>query len=196
MELQRKHRFSKPFRQLTYQLIKHDIIIALKMASANYSQKGKRPNESKSETTIIMLPSDANPKGNVFGGVILKHLDLVAGLVAKRHAGHANIVTASIDKMTFLKPVYIGNALILSARLNYVKRSSMEVEVRIEAEDLDIGERVLTGTAFVTVVALDERRKPIEVIPLILNTDEDKKRFQEGESRMMTRLKGAGRTVT
>ena len=166
------------------------------MTSANYSQKGKRPNESKSETTIIMLPSDANPKGNVFGGVILKHLDLVAGLVAKRHAGHANIVTASIDRMTFLKPVYIGNALILSARLNYVKRSSMEVEVRIEAEDLDIGERVLTGTAFVTVVALDERRKPIEVIPLILNTDEDKKRFQEGESRMMTRLKGAGRTVT
>lgn len=166
------------------------------MKSANYSQKGKRPNESKSETTIIMLPSDANPKGNVFGGVILKHLDLVAGLVAKRHAGHANIVTASIDRMTFSKPVYIGNALILSARLNYVKRSSMEVEVRIEAEDLDIGERVLTGTAFVTVVALDERRKPIEVIPLILNTDEDKKRFQEGESRMMTRLKGAGRMVT
>ena len=171
------------------------MIIALKMASANYSQKGKRPNESKSETTIIMLPSDANPKGNVFGGVILKHLDLIAGLVAKRHAGHANIVTASIDMMTFLKPVYIGNALILSARLNYVKRSSMEVEVRIEAEDLDIGERVLTGTAFVTVVALDEHRKPIEVIPLILNTDEDKKRFHEGESRMMTRLKGAGRTV-
>lgn len=166
------------------------------MKSANYSQKGKRPNESKSETTIIMLPSDANPKGNVFGGVILKHLDLVAGLVAKRHAGHANIVTASIDRMTFLKPVYIGNALILTAMLNYVKRSSMEVEVRIEAEDLDIGERVLTGTAFVTVVALDERRKPIEVIPLILNTDEDKKRFQEGESRMMTRLKGAGRMVT
>ncbi len=106
------------------------------MKSANYSQKGKRPNESKSETTIIMLPSDANPKGNVFGGVILKHLDLVAGLVAKRHAGHANIVTASIDRMTFLKPVYIGNALILSARLNYVKRSSMEVEVRIKKKIL------------------------------------------------------------
>ena len=171
------------------------MIIALKMVSSNYSQKGKRADESKSETTIIMLPSDANPKGNVFGGVILKHLDLIAGLVAKRHAGHANIVTASIDRMTFLKPVYIGNALILSARLNYIKKSSMEVEVRIEAEDLDIGERVLTGTAFVTVVALDEHRKPIEVIPLILKTDEDKKRFHEGESRMMTRLKGVGRAV-
>jgi acyl-CoA hydrolase len=148
--------------------------MVFKMESANYSQKGKRPDESKSETTIIMLPSDANPRGNVFGGVILKHLDLIAGLVAKRHAGHANIVTASIDRMTFLKPVYIGNALILSARLNYVKRSSMEVEVTIEAEDLGIGERVLTGTALVTVVALDEHGKPIEVIPLILNTDEDK----------------------
>src|SRR5712691_6831733 len=160
------------------------MIIALKMVSANYSQKGKRSNESKSETTIIMLPSDANPKGNVFGGVILKHLDLIAGLVAKRHAGHANIVTASIDRMTFLKPVYIGNALILSARLNYVKRSSMEVEVRIEADDLDSGERVLTGTAFVTVVALDDEGKPTDIPPLNLDSDNDKRRFREGELRM------------
>jgi acyl-CoA hydrolase len=178
---------------LVHQLIKHDIIIALKMESANYPHKGKRSDESKSETSIIMLPSDANPRGNVFGGVILKHLDLIAGLVAKRHAGHANIVTASIDRMTFLKPVYIGNALILSARLNYVKRSSMEVEVTIEAEDLDTGERVLTGTAYVTILALDKHGKPIEVIPLILDTDEDKKRFHEGESRMMNRLREAGR---
>ena len=163
------------------------------MESANYPHKGKRPDESKSETTIIMLPSDANPRGNVFGGVILKHLDLVAGLVAKRHAGHANTVTASIDRMTFLKPVYIGNALILSARLNYVKRSSMEVEVTVEAEDLDTGERVLTGIAYVTLVSLDEHGKPIEVIPLILDTDEHKKRFHEGESRMVNRLREAGR---
>ena len=85
-----------------------------------------------------MLPSDANPLGNVFGGMILRYVDLLAGLVANRHAGHANIVTASIDSMTFLKPVYIGNALILKARINYVRRSSMEVEVKIEAEDLQI----------------------------------------------------------
>ena len=105
----------------------------------NYSEKknGKNPEESKAETTIVMLPSDANPKGNVFGGVILKHVDLIAGLVAKRHAGHANVVTASIDKMSFLKPIFIGNAIILSARINYVKRSSMEIEVNIQAEDLD-----------------------------------------------------------
>jgi len=154
---------------------------------------GKRPDDSQSETAIIMLPSDANPKGNVFGGTILKHVDLIANLVASRHATHANTVTASIDKMIFLKPVYIGNALILSARLNYTKRSSMEVEVIVHAEDFDIGKRALTGTAFVIVVALDDEGKPTEVPPLNLVTDNDKRRFRGGELRMMVRLKDVGR---
>lgn len=82
--------------------------------------------------------------------------------------------------MTLLKPVYIGNALILSTRLNYVKRYFMEVAVK--AEGLNIREAVLTGTALVTIVAL-EHGKPIEVNPLILKSDEDKKRFHEGESK-------------
>jgi len=163
------------------------------MEGESYFKIGKRPDDSQSETAIIMLPSDANPKGNVFGGTILKHVDLIANLVASRHATHANTVTASIDKMTFLKPVYIGNALILSARLNYTKRSSMEVEVTVHAEDFDSGKRVLTGTAFVIVVALDEEGKPTKVPPLDLVTDNDKRRFREGELRMMARLKDAAR---
>jgi len=163
------------------------------MEGESYFKIGKRPDDSQSETAIIMLPSDANPKGNVFGGTILKHVDLIANLVASRHATHANTVTASIDKMTFLKPVYIGNALILSARLNYTKRSSMEVEVTVHAEDFDSGKRVLTGTAFVIVVALDDDGKPTNVPPLDLVTDNDKTRFREGELRMMVRLKDAGR---
>lgn len=163
------------------------------MKSNNYFKRGKQPNESQSETTIIMLPSDANPKGNVFGGTILKHVDLIANLVANRHATHANTVTVSIDKMTFLKPVYIGHALILSGRMNYAKRSSMEIEVTVHAEDLDNGKRVLTGTAFVTVVALDDEGKPTEVPQLNLDTEDDKRRFCDGESRMKTRLKDAGR---
>jgi len=164
------------------------------MDKGNASLPGRHSDASKSETTIMMLPSDANPKGNVFGGVILKHLDLIAGLVAKRHAGHANVVTASIDRMKFLRPVFIGNALILSARLNYVKRSSMEVEVTIMAEDLDTGERSLTGTAFVSVVALDDGGKPVKVTPLILRTEDDRIRFLEGQSRMDARLLGTGRS--
>lgn len=143
--------------------------------------------------TMMMLPSDANPKGNVFGGVILKHVDLVAGIVAKRHARNTNCVTASVDRVTFLKPVYIGNALILSARLNYVHKSSMEVEVMIEAENLEDGQKVRTGTAFVTVVALDKNGRPTEVPQLASKTADDKKRFKEGASRMRLRLKEAGK---
>ena len=143
--------------------------------------------------TLMMLPSDANPKGNVFGGVILKHVDLVAGVVAKRHARNTNCVTASIDRMTFLKPVYIGNALILSARLNYVHRSSMEVEVTIEAENLDDGTKVHTGTAFVTTIALDRNGRPTEVPQLVLKTADDRRRFREGEAKMQSRLKEAGK---
>lgn len=153
----------------------------------------KSPHESKTTLTVMMLPSDANPKGNVFGGVIMKHVDLTAGVVAKRHARNTNCVTASIDRMTFLKPVYIGHALILSARINYVRRSSMEIEVAIESENLDDGVRVRTGTAFVTIVALDKNGKPIEVPQLALKTVEDKKRFREGEHRMQGRLKEAGK---
>lgn len=149
----------------------------------------KTVQESAAETTVVMLPSDANPLGNVFGGMILKHVDLLAGLVAKRHAGHANIVTASMDSMTFLKPVYIGNALILKARLNYVKRSSMEVEVNIEAEDLNKSQKVHTGTAYVTLVALNDNGKPTEVPQLVLKDKEEEDRFIEGELRMNARLK-------
>lgn len=157
------------------------------------SMDGKSPSLSVTEMTVMMLPSDANPMGNVFGGTIMKYVDLIAGLVAKRHARNTNCVTASIDRMTFLKPVYIGNALILSARLNYVRRSSMEVEVAIESEDLDTGTRVRTGTAFVTMVGLDRDGRPTEVPSINLDSEEDKRRFNEGELRMRTRLKEAGK---
>lgn len=148
----------------------------------------KSPNESKAEMTVRMFPSDANPAGNVFGGEILKQIDLIAGLVTQRHA-RTNTVTASIDRVNFLKPVFVGNALILNARLNYVHRSSMEVEIRVEAEDLMTGNRTLTNTAFVTVVALGPNGRTIEVPPLMLENEDDKRRFAEGEGRMLQRLK-------
>jgi acyl-CoA hydrolase len=148
----------------------------------------KSPNESKAEMTVRMFPSDANPAGNVFGGEILKQIDLIAGLVAQRHA-RVNTVTASIDRVNFLKPVYVGNALILNARLNYVHRSSMEIEIKVEAEDLMTGRKTLTNTAYVTAVALGSDGKTTEVPSLRLETHEDKKRFAEGEKRMLQRLK-------
>ena len=147
----------------------------------------KSARESEADMTVLMLPSDANPNGNVFGGVILKHIDLIAGVVAMRHA-RMNVVTASIDRVNFLKPVYIGNALLLHARLNYVGRSSMEVEVRVEAEDLKEGSKRLAATAFVTMVALRDN-KPAKVPELLLEDEEDKRRFEEGKKRMQARSK-------
>lgn len=137
---------------------------------------------------VRMFPEHANPAGNVFGGEILRQIDLVAGLVAQRHA-RANTVTASIDRVDFLKPVYVGSALVLNARLTYVGKSSMEVEVRVESEDLIKGTRTLTGTAFVTAVALDRKGKPSAVPSLDLITDEDRKKFEQGKKRMEQRKK-------
>lgn len=169
------------------------IIWDLIVLTVGSEDRGKRPEESEAEMIVMMLPSDANPKGNVFGGVILKHVDLIAGLVAKRHSGRANVVTASIDRMVFLKPVFIGNALIISARITYVRRSSMEIEVNVEAEDLDDNSKVHAATAFVTMVALDKYGKPTKVPHLITEDENDKKRYSEGELRMNSRLKDVGK---
>ena len=148
----------------------------------------KSPDESKAEMTVRMFPSDANPAGNVFGGEILKQIDLIAGLVAQRHS-RTNAVTASIDRVNFLRPVFVGNALILNARLTYAHRSSMEIEITVEAEDLVTGKRTLTNTAYVTSVALGSDGKTVEVPPLKPETEEDKRKFAEGEQRMLQRLK-------
>lgn len=148
----------------------------------------KTVNDSKVEVIARMFPHDANPAGNVFGGEILKHIDIVAGIVAHRHS-RKNAVTASIDRVDFLKPVYVGNALILNARLNAVRKSSMEIEVRVEAEDLIRGTKTLTGTALVTSVALDEDGRPTPVPQLALKTKEEKQRFAQGIRRMNQRIK-------
>jgi len=148
----------------------------------------KTPDDSKAEVIIRMFPSDANPAGNVFGGAILKHIDMVAGIVAQRHS-QTNAVTVSMDKISFLKPVFVGNVLFVTARVNYVQKSSMEIEVNVEAEDIAKGTRVHTGNAFVTFVALDANGKPASVPKLRIESPEDQKRFEEGKLRMERRLK-------
>ncbi len=135
-----------------------------------------------------MFPSDANPAGNVFGGEILKHIDMVAGIVAQRHS-QLPAVTVSMDSVTFLKPVFVGDVLILNARINYVHNSSMEIEVTVKAEDMVTGVTIVTGTAFVTFVAIDKDGRPTPVPKLSLKTDYDKIKFEEGRMRMNRRLK-------
>ncbi len=139
-----------------------------------------------SETTArvvrLMLPNDANPAGNVHGGVIMKYVDEVAGIVAHRHA-RRNVVTARLHRMDFLEPVFVGHALALTATIAHTGRTSMEVRVLIEAEDMDTGDTVVTGTAWLTMIALDERRRPTAVPPVIPTTPEEQALADEARAR-------------
>lgn len=122
-----------------------------------------------------MMPLDANPLGNAYGGMIMKYIDEVAAVSAARHA-RTNVVTASIERMDFLEPVYIGDLLILKSAVIHTGRTSMIVGVKVEAENVRTGRRIKTGDCYLTFVALDERGKPMSV-PSIEPTDEDERRW-------------------
>ena len=144
---------------------------------------------AESELTLaqVMLPSDANPRGNVHGGTLMKLADTAGGIAASRHA-RSRVVTAVMDSMTFLEPVYVGDLLLLRAALTWVGRTSIEVEVTIDAENVQQGSRRHTSTAFLVYVALDEDGRPREVPPLSLETLEEQQRWQEAERRRAYRL--------
>lgn len=149
--------------------------------------EGKTVSYSRIIMAMQMNPEDANPAGNVHGGVIMKYIDTAAGVVAIRHARKI-AVTASIDRLDFHFPVYVGDLLILKASLNLVGRSSMEVGVRVEAENILTGEVRHTASAYLTFVALDKNGKTVEVPPLISETDEDRTRNCEAIQRKRFRI--------
>lgn len=134
-----------------------------------------------------MMPHDANPMGNVHGGVIMKLIDNAAGVVAIRHA-RGSCVTASLDRLDFHHPVFVGDLVILKASINMVGRTSIEVGVRVEAENVRTGVVRHTASAYLTFVALDETGKPRPVPPLILETDEERRRNREAQDRRQVRL--------
>ncbi len=137
-------------------------------------------------TARLMMPMDANVLGNVFGGAIMRYMDEIAAVVAWRHAG-SNCVTASIDRMNFYAPVYVGNVLILRASVNYVGTTSMEIGVRIEAHDARTGKETHTGSCYLTYVALDKSGRPTPIPKLILTTQDEKKRFNDALARRKLR---------
>lgn len=148
----------------------------------------KSARDSEVVMTHLVLPQDANPSGNLHGGVILKHIDTAGGVVAKRHS-RTNVVTASIDRMAFKQPAYTGELLTFKASLNHVGTSSMEIGVRVEAENLETGEVRHTNSAYLTYVALGTNGKPTPVPPLELDTDTAKRRFNEAVLRRELRQK-------
>jgi acyl-CoA hydrolase len=155
--------------------------------SAPSSTAGKPVRESQSEYSELALPNDANGLGNVLGGKVMHLVDLAGALAAIRHA-RCSVVTASVDYMNFLHPVRIGQLIILRSAVNRVFRTSMEVGVKVWVEDLMKGERQHTSSAYLTFVAVDREGKRIAVSPVIPETEEEKRRFQEALERREYRL--------
>ena len=142
--------------------------------------------DSRASVVRLMVPTDANFMGHVFGGVILAEVDRVAYVSATRHSGRT-CVTASFDRVDFIAPVFLGEVVEFDACLTYVGRSSMEVWVQIRAEALEGGAPRLVGNALVTMVAVDRSGRPTEVPELRLDSEEERRRFEEGRRRMEER---------
>lgn len=148
--------------------------------------------DSQTVLSAFMQPEHANAQGNVHGGWIMKLVDEAGALAAMRHC-HYPCVTVAIDSMTFDAPVLVGDLLILEACVTYVGRSSIESMVTVYAEKILTGQRTITNTAFVVYVALDEQRRPTEVAPLLLESEQEKRRFEQGRARQQERLARARR---
>jgi acyl-CoA hydrolase len=143
--------------------------------------------ESQHETSELMMPEHANNLGHVFGGVVLGLMDKAAAVTAIRHA-RSTCVTASIDRVDFREPIHLGDLVVLKASVNYVGRTSMEIGVRVEAEDLQTGARRHTNSCYLTFVAVDRNGRPIEVPDLKPESAEEIRRFQAAVERRRRRL--------
>ena len=149
--------------------------------------KDKTVKESSVTMAQVMTPQDVNRAGNVHGGVVMKLIDTAAGVVATRHS-RANAVTASIDRLSFHHPIYVGDLVTLKASLNLVGRTSMEIGVRVESENLFTGEVRHTASAYLTYVTLDKEGKPMLLPSLIPETEDEVRRNREAQTRREFRL--------
>ena len=148
---------------------------------------GKPARDSRVMMTEIVNPEDTNPQGNIFGGRVMALIDKAAAIVALRHC-RSQVVTASVDSLTVLSPIRLGSIVVIEARLHNVFRSSMEIGVQVESEDVFTGQRRHTTTAYVTVVAIDEEGSPIPAPPLLAETEEDRVLAREAAERRAQRL--------
>ena len=143
--------------------------------------------ESQHETSELMMPEHANNMGHVFGGAVLSMMDKCAAIAAFRHSRNS-VVTASIDRVDFREPIHLGDLVIMKASVNFAGRSSMEVGVRVEAEDLLTGRRRHTNSCYLTFVAVDRNGRPVEVPALQPETDEEIRRNTAARERRQRRL--------
>ena len=148
--------------------------------------KGRTVGHSEVYMAQVMLPDQANPAGFVHGGELMKLMDNASGVVAARHS-RSNIVTAMVEDITFLNPVRIADLVIIHAKMTFTSRSSMEVQIEIDAERLLAGTRLRALTAYFIMVALDAQGKATEVPPLIISTEAEEELYNEGLARYQAR---------
>jgi len=148
---------------------------------------GRFVRESASEYSEIALPIYANPLGDLLGGRVMHLVDMAGALAASRHSRQA-VVTASVDQMTFLRPVHIGQLVVVRSTVNRSFRSSMEVGVKVMVEDLGTGEVRHTSSAYLTFVALDAEGRPVEIPSVTPETSAEKRRYQDAGQRRSIRL--------
>ena len=148
--------------------------------------ESRNPRHSAIETRYILAPHQVNALGTAFGGVIMSWIDTVAAMVAQRHCKGV-VVTASIDKISFEAPIYVGEHVILKASVNYVGLTSMEIGVQVSKENPKTGKQVRTTTAYLTFVHLDEKGQPKKVIGLSPETPEEERRYKNAKLRVQAR---------
>jgi acyl-CoA hydrolase len=151
------------------------------------SVEPRRVAESQTQLIQWMGVTDANSAGFIHGGVVMKLCDEAAGAAAVKHS-RCRVVTAGVDRMAFLTPVHVGELVTFSASVNAAWRTSMEVGVRVDAENPRTGERRHTNSAYLTMVAVDEEGHPVPVPELIAETDEQRAREAEAQVRRRNRL--------
>jgi acyl-CoA hydrolase len=149
---------------------------------------GKPVSASRSEMAEVVLPAQTNPLGKLLGGHVMHLVDIAAAMAAHRHS-NSYVVTASVDYIDFRNSVSLGEIVMLKSQVNRVFHTSMEVGVEVYSENVLTGERKHTTTAYVTFVAIDEKtHRPKPVRPLILESPEEKRRYEEAAERRKTRL--------
>jgi len=154
--------------------------------------EGRTVGHSAIEMAQVMLPHQTNPAGFVHGGELMKLMDNAAGVVAARHS-RANPVTAKVDNINFRSPVHVGDLVLIHAKVTFTSRSSMELQIEVEAENLLTGKRVQALTAYYIMIAVDAGGKAVEVPPLIVSTEEEERLFNEGSTRYQARKAKSGR---
>jgi uncharacterized protein (TIGR00369 family) len=153
----------------------------------NSSSSGKTVSASRITIAQLMQPEHANNLGNVHGGWIMKLMDEAGALACMRHA-QQRVVTVAVDQMTFRQPIRTTDLVTLTSEVSYVGHTSMEAEVQVIAENPITGERTHTNTAYLVYVALDENHHPVRVPPLIPETEAQRLRMEEGQTRQAYRL--------